>query len=219
MSDTVFVQALDLAAGLALVTSYVTLWRRGLLAITRALAVQGGAVAALALIVGIHDHAPELIGIAAGVALLKAVFIPAVLTRVIREGSEYREVAPLVNVTAALVMGALLTLVAYASTRQLVSLSPAPETRAIPIGITIVFVGFFVMATRRKAISQVIGFVLVDNGIAVVAFLATAGVPLVVELGAALDLLFAVLVLQVLAVRMRTKFGTLDLDQLRELHD
>jgi hydrogenase-4 component E len=82
-----------------------------------------------------------------------------------------------------------------------------------------VLIGFFVLATRRKAITQVVGFLLLDNGIALIAFLATAGLPLVVELGAALDLLLIVLVLQVLAARMRTKFGALDLDQLQELHD
>ena len=64
-----------------------------------------------------------------------------------------------------------------------------------------------------------VGFLILDNGIALVAFLATAGLPLIVELGASLDLLLAVLVLQVLAARMRTKFGGMDLDQLRELHD
>jgi hydrogenase-4 component E len=76
-----------------------------------------------------------------------------------------------------------------------------------------------VLVTRRKAVTQVVGFLLLDNGIAVVAFLATAGVPLVVELGVALDVLLAVLILQVLTTRMLAKFGALDLDQLRELHD
>jgi len=65
----------------------------------------------------------------------------------------------------------------------------------------------------------VVGFLLVENGITLVAFLATSGVPLVVELGASLDVLLAVLVLQVLTARMRTKFGDTDLNRLRELHD
>ena len=219
MSDTAFVQVLDLAAGVALVAAYVVLWRRGLVAIVQALAVQGAAVATIAFAVGIHHHDPELMGVAVLVAVLKVGVIPAVLVRVVRDSAEARETEPLVNVTASLVSGAVLTLVAYATTRQLVALSPAPETRAIPIGIAIVLLGFFVLATRQKAVTQIVGFLLVDNGIAVVAFLATAGVPLVVEAGAALDLLLAVLILQVFTARMRTKFGALDLDRLRELHD
>jgi hydrogenase-4 component E len=98
-------------------------------------------------------------------------------------------------------------------------LDPGPETSAIPIGIAVALIGFFVLATRRKAVTQIVGFLLLDNGIALVAFLATAGVPLIVELGVALDVLLAVFILQVLTTRMRAKFGVTDLNQLRELHD
>ena len=82
-----------------------------------------------------------------------------------------------------------------------------------------VLIGFFVLVTRRRALSQVVGFLLLDNGIAATAFLATAGVPLIVELGVSLDLLLVVLVLQVLTARLRATFGDTDLDELRELRD
>ena len=75
-------------------------------------------------------------------------------------------------------------------------------------------VGFFALATRRKAVSQIVGLSLVDNGVALVAFLATAGVPLIVELGASLDVLLAVIVLRVLATQLRAHVGSFDLDQL-----
>jgi hydrogenase-4 component E len=65
----------------------------------------------------------------------------------------------------------------------------------------------------------VAGFLLLDNGITAVAFLAAAGVPLLVEIGVSFDLLLVVLVLRVLTVRMRSAFGATDLDDLRELHD
>ena len=67
--------------------------------------------------------------------------------------------------------------------------------------------------------SQAIGFLMLDNGIAATAFLITAGVPLIVELGASLDILFAMIVLGVLTDRMRLSFGDTDLNQLRELRD
>ena len=82
-----------------------------------------------------------------------------------------------------------------------------------------VFLGFFLMISRRRAVSQVVGFLLMDNGIAATAFLAAAGVPLIVELGVSLDLFLIVLVLQVLTARMRLKFGGTDLDDLRQLRD
>jgi hydrogenase-4 component E len=219
MSDTLFVQLLGLAAGLALVCAFVSLWRRGLVAIVRSLAVQGIAVAAVALALGLHEQHLEPVVVAVLVAALKGGVVPAVLLRMVRAGDETREAEPLVNVPASLLAAAALTLLAYATTQDLVDLDPAPATQVIPIGVAIVLIGFFVLATRRKAVTQIVGFLLVDNGIALVAFLATSGVPLVVELGVALDLLLAVLILQVLTARMRTKFGAMDLDQLQELHD
>ena len=82
-----------------------------------------------------------------------------------------------------------------------------------------VLLGFFVLVTRRRALSQVVGFLLLDNGIAATAFLVTAGVPLIVELGVSMDLLLVVLVLQVLTARLRVAFGDTDIGELRELRD
>lgn len=219
MSDALFTQLLDLAVGLTLVCAFIPLWRRGLVAVIRALAVQGAAVAAVALLLGARHRDPELLVVAVLVFVLKALVIPGLLLRIVTGSADARESEPLVNVPASLLAGATLTLLAYAATRHIVALDPAPEVQAVPVGVAVVLVGFFVLVSRRKAVSQIVGFLVLDNGIALVAFLATAGLPLVVELGASLDLLLAVLVLQVLAARMRTKFGGMDLDQLQELHD
>ena len=219
MSDTVYVQLLDLVCGGLLLSAVLMLWRRELAAIVRLLAVQGVLLAALAALLGAREGNSELYAVAAGVLVLKAVVLPAVLRRVLRDTGEARETEPLVNTAASLLAAALLTLLAYAVSRPLVALSPSPATQALPVGLAVVFLGFFVMATRRRALSQVVGFLLLDNGIAATAFLATAGVPLIVELGVSLDLLLVVLVLQVLTARMRLKFGRTDLDELRELRD
>ena len=219
MSETLFVQLLDLAVGLVLLCAFVVLWRRGLIAIVRALRIQGFALAAVAFVLGLHEHDAEPVVVAVLVLALKGVVLPGVLLRIVRSSDERREVEPLINVPASLLAGAALTLLAYATTRDIVALDPTPETKAIPIGIAVGLVGFFVLVTRRKAVTQIVGFLLLDNGIALVAFLATSGVPLVVELGAALDILSGVFILQVLTSRMRAKFGAMDLDLLRELHD
>lgn len=221
MSDDLFVRCLDLAVGLVLVCAFVAVWRRGLVAIVRAVAVQGLALAAVAALLGLHERHLEPVVVALLVAGLKGIVLPGVLLRIVRQGDadDARDAEPLVNIPASLLAAAALTLLAYATTRPVVALDPAPEAAAIPIGFAVVLIGLFVLATRRRAVSQIAGFVLVDNGIALVAFLATSGVPLVVELGVALDVLLAVLVLQVLDARMRTHLGRVDLDQMRELHD
>jgi hydrogenase-4 component E len=219
MSDTAYPQVLNLIGGGLLLSAVLMVWRRELAAIVRLLVAQGILLAALALLLGIREHSSELYAVAAGVLLLKAIVLPAVLRRVLRETGEARDAEPLLNVAASLLAAALLTLLAYAVSRPLVALAPSPATHALPVGLAMVFLGFFVLVTRRRALSQVVGFLLLDNGIAATAFLATAGVPLIVELGVSLDLLLVVLVLQVLTARMRLTFGHSDLDELRELHD
>src|SRR5699024_10738722 len=136
-----------------------------------------------------------------------------------RTGAGLRESKPLVNVAASLLAAALLTLLAYAVSEPLVSLSPSAATKAVPVGLTVVLIGFFILVTRRHALSQLVGFLLLDNGITAIGFLTASGVDLVVELGISLDVLLVVLVLQILTTRMRDTFGDTDLDELRELRD
>jgi len=214
-----YVQLLDLVCGGVLLTTVLALWRRELAAIVRLLVAQGVLIAALAALLGAREYSGELYLAALGVLVLKAFVLPAVLRRVLAESGEARETEPLVNVTASLLAAALLTLLAYWLSRPLVALAPSPATRALPVGLAVVLMGFFMLVTRRRALSQVVGFLLLDNGIATTAFLATAGVPLVVELGVSLDVLLVVLVLQIVVARMRLAFGRTDLDELRELGD
>jgi hydrogenase-4 component E len=213
------VQALNLVCGGLLLSAVLILWRREMTAIVRLLCVQGVLVAALAAVLAAEHRSGQLWAVAAGLLVLKGVLLPVVVGRAMRSGGQVREVAPLVNVPASLAAGAMLTLLAYAASRPLTRLSPTPATAAIPVGLAMVFLGYFTLTTRRNALPQVAGFLVLENGTGVVALLATAGVPLIVELGAALDLLLVVLVLQVLTARLRATFGGTDLDALRELRD
>jgi len=219
MSASVSTQLLDVISGAILLTAVLTLWRRDLAAIIRLLAIQGVLIAGLALLLGINEHSTELYLAALGVLILKAIVLPTILRRVLADSGEVRETAPLVNVTSSLLAAAGLTLLAYVLSGPLVALAPSAATRALPVGIAVVLLGFFMLVTRRRALSQVIGFLLLDNGITTTAFLATSGVPLVVELGVSLDVLLVVLVLQIVAARMRMAFGSTDLDGLSGLRD
>jgi hydrogenase-4 component E len=223
MNTGTYGQLLDLAAGIFLLAAVLTLWRRDLAAIVRIFAAQGMALAAIALLLGLHEHRWDLVAVAAGIAVLRVGVLPHLMRRAlaagVAAGGETRETQPLVNVAASLLTAAALTLLAYAAARPLVRLAPSPATRALPVGIAVVLIGFFTLVTRRRALSQVVGFLLLDNGITATAFLATSGVPLIVELGVSFDLLLAVLVLQILTTRMRVAFGGTDIDDLRELHD
>lgn len=212
-------EPLDLCAGAFLLAAVAILWRRDLAAQSTWLTVQGAALTAIAVILGADEAHPELYAVAAGVGLLRAVILPALVRRAINARAEDRETAPLINVSASLLAAAALVLLAYAVTQPLVRLEATAAARALPVGLAVVLIGLLVLVTRRKALSQIVGFLLLDNGITAIAFLAAAGVPLLVELGVSFDLLLAVLVLRVLAARMRAAFGSADLDEMRELHD
>lgn len=220
MSETTYVQLLYLACGGLLLTSVLVLWRRELAVLVRVFAVQGVVLAALVAVLAAHESAGELWAVAAGVLVLRAGVLPYLVRRAMASAGEARrETRPVVNVAASLLIAAVLTLLAHAVCEPLLTLAPSPASQAIPVGVTVALVGFFVLVTRRRALSQLVGFLLLDNGITAVGFLTTAGIGLVVELGVSLDVLLALLVLQVLTTRMRETFGDTDLDELRELHD
>jgi hydrogenase-4 component E len=215
-----FEQAFNLACGLLLLTAVGALWRRRVASLITILVAQGIALVAIAvLLASRHAQGGQAMAIAAGIGLIKIVVIPLLLRRVVRLVPDARETRPLANVASSLLAAAGLSLLAYAAARPLVEAASSPEARATPIGLAVVLIGFFLAATRTRAVSQIVGFLLVDNGIAAIAFLATDGVPLIVELGVSADLVLAVLVLQVLSARLLQAFGPTDLDDLRELHD
>ncbi|MFF0080075.1 hypothetical protein ACFYR1_10280 [Streptomyces canus] len=226
MSGGLYTQLLDLACGAFLLAAVVVLWGRELTMIVRVFALQGVALAAIAVLLGAHEARWDLVGVGIGIGLLRAGVLPYLMRRALAalaadraHSEEVRETQPLVNVAASLLTAALLTLLAYAVARPLTELHPTPATHALPVGLAVVLIGFFVLVTRRRALAQVVGFLLLDNGITATAFLATSGVPLIVELGVSFDVLLAVLVLQILTARVREAFGTTDIDDLRELHD
>ena len=218
MDPSLQAQLVATTTGLLLLTAVLQVWRRSLGASIRLLAVQGAALAGLVATIGLAEGQTEAFAVAILVLGVKAGLIPWALARTARLTGATREDAPLVNPTAGLLVAALLTGLAY-----LVSVPIAealgPDAGTAAVGLAMVLIGFLVLVSRRTALSQLVGFVVLDNGIATVAFLTSGGVPLVVELGVTLDVLLVVLILQVLAARMRLTHGGLDLDDLMELHD
>ena len=220
MTQATYAGVLDLTAGAFLLAAVLIVWRRELRAIVRLLAWQGAALAAIPLTEGIYTHDAPAIAVGVVVLLLRAVALPILLLRAVgTEDQDRRESTPLVNTTASLLITAGLTVLAYAVTRPMIALSPSAGTRAVPAAFAVILIALFVMVSRRRALSQAVGFLMLDNGITATAFLITGGVPLIVELGASLDVLFAVFVLGLLTGHMRRAFGGTDLDQLRELRD
>jgi hydrogenase-4 component E len=219
MTDS-YAGVLDLAPGGLVLTAVLIVWRRDLHSIVRLLALQGVALAAIPVILGAHIRDWELVGVGVALFVLRGVVLPWLLAHALGgEERQQREATPLVNSTASLLIAAGLVVVALAVTRPVVDLDAGAAVSAVPAGFAVVLIAMFVMVTRRHAISQAAGFLMLDNGIAATAFLLTAGVPLIVELGASLDVLFALIVLGVLTGRLRRMLGGADLDRLQSLRD
>ena len=214
-----FSSTLTLAAGAVLVCAVTVLWLSSVRAVVRAVAVQGVALGLVAIVLGAHLHDAGLIATAAVVLAVKGVAIPVFLNRAGGGGALERERRPLVNVPASLVASAVLIALAFAAARGVAAFVGTPAGALVPVGVATLLLGFFVLVVRRRPLFQMVGLLLVDNGIALVAFLCTAGVPFLIELGVSLDVLLGVVVLIVLAQRLRSEFGDLDLDELQELHD
>jgi len=210
---------LALSSGAVLLCAALALWRRAARGIVNALRVQGLALGTTAVILGVALHEPLLLVTAGLLIGVKGFVIPVLFARLIRLDPASSETDPVVNVPASLVAAVVLTLVAFVATRPIVeSVRGVPITLA-PFGFATVLIGFFVLVARRKAVSQMVGLLLVDNGIGLVALLLTTGVPFLIELGGTLDVLLVVVVLRVLVTRMHAELGALDLDALQELRD
>lgn len=218
-----YANLIGLCAGALLVSSVLVLWQRSQRASIRMLAVQGISLAALVAVVGVQRKDPGLIAVFGLVLLLKAIVLPWLLARRLRQVhppvSGGSPESPLLNPVAGLVAAALLSVVAYAAVWPLVAGAGNVAARATPVGMTMVLIGMLILVSRRRAISQLVGFLILDNGIATVAFLISGGLPLVLEFGAGLDILLVLLILQVFARQLHSMFGDTDVDRLRELHD
>lgn len=219
-------QLVALSTGALLVSAVLLAWRRSLRPAVRLIAVQGVALAALVATLGLVEGSAELVLVAVLVLALKAVLVPLVLDRGIAAGGPDREDQARLNPTAGLVSVALLTTLAYLVSRPITTALAAdtgphagPAAFAVPVGVAVVLIGFLLLISRRRALSQVIGFVVLDNGIATITFLTAGGVPLLVEFGTSFELLLIVMILAVLSGRMRTAAGPRALDSMTELRD
>lgn len=206
-------------AGVLLLSAVLLAWRLSARASIRLIALQGAALAALVATLGLEAGDPELIGTAVLVLVIKAVVLPWVLSRAARHSRTDRESTPRLGPALSVLAAAALIVLAYLVGQPLIAADSGFAADAIPVGLGLLLVGLLLMMTRRRAVSALVGFLMLDNGIAVVAFLLAGGLPVIVELGVLLDLLLVVLILQVLTARMPGKFGGTDLEDLSELHD
>lgn len=215
--QSLFSQLAILGSSLTLLCGLMLLWHRSVHAYTNAFAWQSVVLTGIIAIVGYFESHPEMYFVAALFLLFKAWIIPRLLRRIEQPLGDEQELRPYVNTATSLLISALLVLFAYAVARPLVALSRLPTRAGMPLALGLIFVSLFVIASRKKALTQVIGFLMLENGIALLAVLGTYGIPLVVELGVFLDLLLGVIVMQLVIYHIRDTFESIDVEQLGRL--
>jgi hydrogenase-4 component E len=215
--DTLFAQLSTLSASVVLLFGIALLWRRSLGAYIKAFRWQSLVLSIAFVLIGYFGHDHELYIIAVVLLVLKVIIIPWYLTRLQTQVRAEREAQPYVNIAASLIVAGLLVMLAYAITRPLVMISKLPTRGAIPLAVGLIFVGLFVIISRRKALTQIVGFLVLENGIALLAALCTYGIPLIVELGVFLDVLMGFLVMQIIVYHIRDTFESIDVEQLSQL--
>lgn len=219
MNPALFAQIATLMSSVALLLGVALLWRRSLQAYIDAFRWQSAVLAVLFVIIGYFGDDPELYFVAIFFVVLKVIILPIYLQRLQRQVGAEGEIEPYVNVATSLILAGLLALFAYAITLPLVEVSSLPTRDGLPLAMGLIFVGLFVVVTRKKALTQIVGFLVLENGIALLAALGTFGIPLIVEIGVFLDVLMGFLVMQVFVYHIHGTFESIDVDQLSQLKD
>ena len=204
------------AAGM-LVSLYLMVGQKSLVVAIRLYGVQSLLLGAVGVAMGLADHRPHLFVTAALTIALKAVVIPWFLLRVIDRVGIRREIEPFVNVPASLLLCLGLTVVGYRVSLGMAGASQGVPHQVVGVALSMVLMGLFLMVTRRKALTQILALLTIENAVFLVAVGATSGMPLIVELGISFDVILAVLVLGVLVNRIVDRFESMDTSRLSNL--
>lgn len=166
-------------------------------------------IAIVAFMIGeTHLYAASLVTFAS-----KGVLIPIFLKRAVRQMKVTHDVEPYISNALSLTISGILVAVVYASLREGIFVSGFSRN-VLQISIAVILIGLFIMITRRKAITQVIGLLFMENGLFLAGFSLTYGMPIIIELGVLFDMLMGVIILGIFAVQIKRTFTSSNLDNL-----
>ena len=202
---------------LVVLTNFAVLATSRLSACIRAIAFQGMLLGALPLLLHpvLSVHATAL---ALGTAVIKAGILPWFLRWAIREASVRREVEPLVGNMASMLLGAAALGIAFAVAGAL-PLRQSPTDLLVPVALVTVIIGLIVLITRTKAITQVVGYLMLENGIYLFGLTQSPRVPFLVEIGVLLDVFVGVFIMGIVVFQINREFDSISAAKLSELRD
>ncbi|MHB1214350.1 MAG: formate hydrogenlyase [Thiobacillus sp.] len=219
MTLSYHLQIVNFLAALLLLISFAMLSQRRITGLITLFAWQGAALAASAALVGWSTGQHHLYYSAALTLILKVIAMPWFFFRIVRKLNVDHDVEPMINIPTTMLIGIVLVIFAFNLALPISQMSGTVMRSTLGIAMATVLLAFLMMITRSKAIPQVIGFLSMENGLFFAATSATYGMPLVVELGVALDVLVGVFVLGIFFFQIRETFDSLDLKHMEKLKE
>lgn len=217
--SNISIQLINLFAAFLLMLAFAMLAQRRVLNLVHIYALQGFTVVAATSVVAYVTHQDHLYFSAAMTLVLKVFFIPWVLHRLIKRLNVRWDVETLINIPSTMLVGIVLVVFAFNLALPVSRLSSSVSPGTLGIALACVLLSFMMMITRSKAIPQVIGFLSMENALVFAATSATYGMPMVVELGIALDVLVGVFILGLFMFQIREQFESLDISHLENLKE
>jgi hydrogenase-4 component E len=213
------VQLVNLFAAGLLLLAFAMLSQRRILTLIHLYALQGLALTLSTITVAWATGQHHLYWSAAINFTLKVVVLPWILHRLIRRLSVKWDVETLINIPTMMLVGIVLVVFAFNLALPIAEFSRSIARGTLGIALACVLMSFLMMITRSKAVPQVIGFLSMENGLFFAATSATYGMPMVVELGIALDVLVGMVILGVFLFQIREQFDSLDIHHLEKLRE
>lgn len=212
-------QLINLFATLILLLSFAMISQRRIVSLINLFMMQGVALVITSFLLGYVTKQPDLY-VSGGITLvLKVIFIPWMLHRMIRKLNVRWDIETLLNVPTTMLVGIGLVIFSFSLALPVSRLSSSLAGGSLGIALSCVMLSFLMLITRSKAVPQVIGFLSMENGLIFAATAVTNGMPMIVEFGIALDVLVGVLILGVFMFQIREKFDTLDIQHLEKLKE
>jgi hydrogenase-4 component E len=214
-----YAQLVNFLGAVLLLLAFAMISQRRILSLIHLFTLQGATLVISTAIVGYVTQQPHLYLSAAITFVLKVVVIPMLLHKIIDRLNVRWDIETLINIPTTMLIGILLVILAFNLAMPVAQLLSPVGRGSLGIALACVLLSFLMMITRAKAVPQVIGFLSMENGLFFAATSATFGMPMVVELGIALDVLIGVLILGVFMFQIREQFDSLDIRHLEKLKE
>ncbi|KGO35524.1 MAG: hypothetical protein WBN83_16945 [Desulfoprunum sp.] len=183
----------------------------------RTTALQGSILALVSLLV--HPVTAHTLFLAGAALALKGLLMPWLLFRAIRQVQIRREIEPLIGYVPTLLLGTLAMAGAFIFSDLLPLIEAHRGSMIVSVGLATLATGFLVLATRRKALTQVLGYLIFENGVFIFGMLLSEAMPVIVEAAVLLDLLVAVFIMGIVINQISREFPTTDMENLSSLRE